>query len=78
MRDWTEICFIIDKEKGLTRLLYEWKISQVERERESNQVANILDSLEVQILRRYGGGKHLRVLRKPSPLIVQTFFLANM
>jgi len=46
IRDWTEICFVIDKEKGLTRLLYEWKISQVERERErereSNQVANIL------------------------------------
>ena len=31
MRDWTEICFVIDKEKGLTRLLSEWKISQVER-----------------------------------------------
>jgi len=38
MRDWTEICFVRDKEKGLMRLLYEWKISQVERERERERV----------------------------------------
>ena len=34
MRDSSEIGYIIDEAKGLTGLLYEWKISQVERERE--------------------------------------------
>jgi hypothetical protein len=34
MRDWSEICFIIVEAKGLARLLFEWKISQVKRERE--------------------------------------------
>ena len=42
IRDWSEIGYIIDEAKDLTGILYEWKISQVERERESNQVANIL------------------------------------
>ena len=33
IRDWSEIGYIIDEAKDLTGILYEWKISQVERER---------------------------------------------
>jgi len=36
--DWSEIGYIIDKAKDLTGILYEWKISQVERERERERV----------------------------------------
>jgi len=40
MQDRSEIGFIIEEAKGLARLLYEWRISQVKRE--NNQVANDL------------------------------------